>query len=325
MRAPRVDQGVGELATGLDQECPGAHGRVADLEVQDLLGGRRPAVVASQPIEEGCEGMANDRLGEFARRVVGARAPPFLVGLQHQSAGRGDVRRRVPVQHPVKSHVQVVHRVRVAEPFRDLVRDGAVRALLQPPRAAGVRLSQQRVEIDRVRRTQLLGRLDGDRAAGGGLQAKAHDGLVYGADLLHVERAVGDALTVENEQLLQHPVDDAVGDAWRHDALDRLPDTAAAAALEKPETVRVEQCAAAFRQVDGAPGAMGASPIVDEAKQYEKLRPGAEALVHGVGVEGGILAQALVEAGERVSSARSSRLPAASRVPPRKAERPGAG
>ena len=172
--------------------------------------------------------------------------------------------------------------------------------LLKPPRAAGVRLSQQRVEIDRVRRSELLGRLDGDRAAGGGLQAKAHDGLVHGADLLHVERAVGDALAVENEQLLQHAVDDAVGDARRHDALYRLPDTAAAAALQKSETVRVEQCAAALRQVDGAPGTMGASPIVDEAKQHQKLRPGAEALVHGVGVEGCILAQALVEAGERV-------------------------
>ena len=39
---------------------------------------------------------------------------------------------------------------------------------------------------------------------------------------------------------------------------------------------------------------------MDEAKQHEKLRPGTEALVHGVRVERGILAQALVEAGERV-------------------------
>ena len=39
---------------------------------------------------------------------------------------------------------------------------------------------------------------------------------------------------------------------------------------------------------------------MDEAKQHEKLRPGAEALVHGVGVERGVFAQAPVEAGERV-------------------------
>ena len=45
---------------------------------------------------------------------------------------------------------------------------------------------------------------------------------------------------------------------------------------------------------------MSARPVVDEAKQDEKLRPGTEALVHGVGVERGILAQPLVEAGERV-------------------------
>ena len=88
---------------------------------------------------------------------------------------------------------------------------------------------------------------------------------------------------------------------WQH-TLDRLPDTAAAAAFEESEAVRVEQRAAALRQADGAPGAMGAGAIVDEAKQHEKLRPGAEALVHGVGVERGILAQALVEAGERVVS-----------------------
>ena len=39
---------------------------------------------------------------------------------------------------------------------------------------------------------------------------------------------------------------------------------------------------------------------MDEAKQNEKLRPGAEALVHGVRVKGGVFTQALVETGERV-------------------------
>ena len=83
MSAPRIDQSVGELTTGLDQECAGAHGRIADLEVQDLLGGRRPAVLAFQPIKEGREGVTNNRLGQFARRVVGAGAASLLVGLQH--------------------------------------------------------------------------------------------------------------------------------------------------------------------------------------------------------------------------------------------------
>ena len=98
--------------------------------------------------------------------------------------------RRVLVQNAVQRPVQIVYRLRFPEPFRDLVRDGAIGALLKPSPATGVRLCQQRVKIDRVRRAQLLRGLDGDGLAGGGLQAKAHDSLVHGADLLHVERAV---------------------------------------------------------------------------------------------------------------------------------------
>src|SRR5688500_12297633 len=37
MSAPRLDQGVAELTAGFDQKGPGAHRRVADLEVEDLL------------------------------------------------------------------------------------------------------------------------------------------------------------------------------------------------------------------------------------------------------------------------------------------------
>ena len=44
----------------------------------------------------------------------------------------------------------------------------------------------------------------------------------------------------------------------------------------------------------------GLGAVVDHAEQGEELRPGAVALVHGVGEERGVLAQPLVEAGERV-------------------------
>ena len=152
VRAPRVDQGVSELATGLDQECAGAHRRIADLEVQDLLRRRRPAVLTSQPIQEGIESVADDRLGQFTRRVVGAGAPSLFVGLQHQGARWGDVRGRGLVQNAVQRHVQIAYRLRFTETLRDFVRDGAIGALLKPSPAAGVRLCQQCVEIDRVRR-----------------------------------------------------------------------------------------------------------------------------------------------------------------------------
>ena len=40
--------------------------------------------------------------------------------------------------------------------------------------------------------------------------------------------------------------------------------------------------------------------VVEQPEQHEELRPGAVALVHRVGMEGRVLAQPLVEAGERV-------------------------
>ena len=75
----------------------------------------------------------------------------------------------------------------------------------------------------------------------------------------------------------------------------------AVTAFEEPEAVRVEESAAALRQPDGATGAVAAGrSVVDEATQHQKLRPGAEPLVHGVRVQRSVLAQAPVEAGEGV-------------------------
>ena len=301
--APRVDERVGKLAAGLDQEGPGAHGRVADLDVEDPRRGRRPAVLAAEPFEDGGQGMAHDGLGQLAGGVVGARSAALLVRLQHQGAGRNEVRGGVLVQHAVERRVQVFHRPGGAESLRDGVRQVPVRARLQPLRSAARPLRQQRVEIDRARSAELLRGLDGDGSARRDLHPKAHDGLVHRADLLHVEGAVGDAFAVEDEQLLQHPVHGAVGDERRPDALEPLPGARARtgpAPFEEREAVRVEQCAPALRQADRAAGAVVARSVVDEAKQHEQLRPGAEALVHGVRVEGCVFAQALVEAGERV-------------------------
>ena len=42
VRAPRFDEGVGELAAGLDEERAGAHCWIADLEVEDLAPGSVP-------------------------------------------------------------------------------------------------------------------------------------------------------------------------------------------------------------------------------------------------------------------------------------------
>ena len=56
----------------------------------------------------------------------------------------------------------------------------------------------------------------------------------------------------------------------------------------------------ALRQGDRAAGAMGTCSVVDETEHDEELCPGAEPLIHGVRVQGGVFTQALVEAGERV-------------------------
>ncbi len=59
---PGLDQRVAELAAGLDQERAGAHRRVADLEVEDLLGpGGRPSSPRSRA-----------RIGSSVVRTIGS-------------------------------------------------------------------------------------------------------------------------------------------------------------------------------------------------------------------------------------------------------------
>ncbi len=77
---PRGDEVFGQQAACGDEEGAGAHGRVADLEAEDLLGG---AVVAEAG-EDGLEGALDDFFAEPARGVVAAGAAAFLAGLQHE-------------------------------------------------------------------------------------------------------------------------------------------------------------------------------------------------------------------------------------------------
>ena len=91
-------------------------------------------------------------------------------------------------------------------------------------------------------------RLDRHGAAGRGLEPEAHHRLVDRADLLHVERAVGDALAVEDEELVEGAVDGAVGHEWRLDALVPLACFGGRTALKEREAVGVEEDAMALRQ-----------------------------------------------------------------------------
>jgi hypothetical protein len=141
----------------------------------------------------------------------------------------------------------------------------------------------------------LLG-LDRHRPTGRGFEPEAHHRLVDRADLLHVECAIGDALTVKDEELLERAVDGAVGHERRLDPLVDLARPGGRAALDEGEASGIEEHAVAL----GKPHRARLGAVVDHAEEDDELRPRAVALVHRVGEQRGVLAQALVEARERV-------------------------
>nr|WP_165251981.1 hypothetical protein [Paludisphaera soli] len=139
-------------------------------------------------------------------------------------------------------------------------------------------------------------RLDGDRAAPGHFQVEPHHRLVDRADLLDVERPVAQPLAVEDEQVLEHAEDDAVGDVRRGDRLAGPPLRAPGPPLQERVAVRVEQVALPRQELQPAVPAA----VVDQAEERQELRPRAVAVVHRVGVPAGILAEPLEEAGDRI-------------------------
>ena len=134
-------------------------------------------------------------------------------------------------------------------------------------------------------------------AAGGGLDGEAHHRLVDRADLLDVERAVGEPLAdlgrrvLDGHQVLQDPQEAAVGDGQHARGV-----VGGAAAFEEGERVGVEELAAP--RADEARGVAG----VDQAEERQEPAPAALALLHRVGVEGGVLGELGVEAAERIAA-----------------------
>ncbi len=109
---PGFHQQLGEEAAGRDQERPGAHGRVADLQVEDLLGRRGSG--RGVPGSAGASS-SDDRLGERARRVVRAR-PPALVGrLEDHRPCRNDVRASPRRSTAFQGRHDVLGRLRVLQ------------------------------------------------------------------------------------------------------------------------------------------------------------------------------------------------------------------
>ena len=106
---PRLDQPRRERAAGLDQEGARAHGRIADLEIENLLRRR----VGPEPLERRLQRVAHDRLGEATRRVMAAGAAPLVGRLQDRRAG-GDLvflRRAALVDDRIERNGQVGSRL----------------------------------------------------------------------------------------------------------------------------------------------------------------------------------------------------------------------
>ena len=75
-----------------------------------------------------------------------------------------------------------------------------------------------------------------------------------------------------------------------------LPGAAGKTVFEEREPVGIEEVAVARRQMQ--PVRLGT--VVKQPEQHQELRPGAVTLIHRVGMERGVLAQALVKPGQRV-------------------------
>ena len=130
------------------------------------------------------------------------------------------------------------------------------------------------------------------------LDREAHHGLVDRADLLDVERAVGQALarrrpcTCERHQPFEDAQDAAVGD--------------------RQHARRIGSARRGLRGTGTDPGSNSLPPrawtkparmaLVDQAEQREQLAPAAAPLVHGVGIERGVLGEPGVEAAHANSS-----------------------
>ena len=124
----------------------------------------------------------------------------------------------------------------------------------------------------------------GDAAPGSAFDRVAHHRLVDGADLLHVERPIGEPLAVEHQEGVQHPVDAAIRDPRRLELLANHSPDAQRPTLKKRELVGIEELAVAGRE----PQASVATAVEDESEEGEQPRVGAVPLVHHVRVAAGI-------------------------------------
>ena len=141
----------------------------------------------------------------------------------------------------------------------------------------------------------LATQLDADGPTGQALHIEAHQGLVHGANLLHIERAVGEPLAVQDDQLFQHAVDGAITDGREIDCGPRFRaahrGASSAPPFQKGIDVGVKQPTVARGQVQVSVG----HSQVHGAEQADQARVGAKAPIHAVRVAPAVLLQLIVE------------------------------
>ena len=165
---PGAGEPLGELAAGLDQEGARAHGRIAHLELEDLL---RCGALA-QALEGGAKGVAHDRLGERAGRVVRAGAAALLGRLQDRRAGaeRRLLGRAADVDDGIERGGDVVGGLGLAEGVGDALAEIALALgfVLQVLGALRPGLQRrQRLEVGVDGRAVVLAGADGEGRGGG--------------------------------------------------------------------------------------------------------------------------------------------------------------
>lgn len=185
--------------------------------------------------------------------------------------------------------------VRLLDGLRLASRQAAASAFAQLLCALLALSGEQLLERDEDRRPVVLAGLDGEHAARSGFDREAHHRLVDRADLLDVERAIGEALALRAAKPQGHESFEDAQDATVGHGDDTGRIVPVGAPFEVGVLVRIEELAAA------RPDETRLVPLMDQPEQGDEAAPGSAPLVHSVGVERRVLLELGVEAAHRVA------------------------
>ena len=185
------------MSAGLHEKCSRAHGRVTDLERQNLLG----RGIVPKLLEDRLQRRLHNGSGERTRRVVRTRSPPLIRRLEDHSALGDNARRDRRSNLPIEGGHQPIDVRRGFQRLSGLTGQLLVGLVGKPLAALVRRRAKKLFQIDRGGCAVPLDRLDGDGRARGNMKLEAHDGLVDAANLLDGKSAIADALAIEQHEL----------------------------------------------------------------------------------------------------------------------------